>query len=147
MGRITVFVEIDVPPTDVWDVIEPIERHVDWMADAESIRFSTDQTRGVGTCFVCDTKLGPFRLSDQMEITEWTPPSRMAVRHNSVVSGSGAFVLEAIDHDRRTRLTWDEELRFPWYLAGKLGETIGGPLVIKPIWRRNLRRLKAQIER
>ena len=29
-------------------ILEPIERHVDWMADAETIRFVTEQTRGVG---------------------------------------------------------------------------------------------------
>ena len=34
------------PPAEVWRVLEPIESHVDWMADAEIIRFTTDQTRG-----------------------------------------------------------------------------------------------------
>ena len=146
MGLISVSVEIDAPPTAVWTVIEPIERHVDWMTDARAIRFDNDQTRGVGTRFVCDTKVGPITLADQMEITDWAPPNRMGVRHSGIVTGVGAFELEAIDRGRRTRFTWDEELRFPWYLAGRLGETIGDPLVIKPIWRRNLRHLKNQIE-
>ena len=43
------------------------------MADAVAIRFETEQTRGVGTKFLCDTKVGPIRLTDQMEITEWQP--------------------------------------------------------------------------
>ncbi len=51
MGRIAVSVEIDATPAAVWAVVEPIERHVDWMADAETIRFCGEQTRGVGTRF------------------------------------------------------------------------------------------------
>ena len=60
MSRITVSIELDAPPDRVWHVVEPIERHVDWMADAVAIRFDGPQTRGVGTRFVCDTKVGPF---------------------------------------------------------------------------------------
>ena len=46
----------------VWAVVEPVERHIDWMADAESITFVGDQQRGVGTKFLCLTKVGPIRL-------------------------------------------------------------------------------------
>ncbi len=147
MGRIQVQVEIDATPAEVWDIVEPIERHVDWMADAETIRFTSERRRGIGTTFECDTKVGPITLTDVMEITEWEPARRMGVRHTGIVTGSGAFVLVPIDLDRRTRFTWTEELRFPWYLGGRLGEAIGGPLVMKQIWKRNLRRLKDLVER
>ncbi len=146
MGRIQVAVEIDATPETVWAVVEPIERHVDWMADAETIRFTSESNRGLGTTFECDTKVGPITLTDVMEITEWEPGRRMGVRHSGIVTGSGVFVLEPIDLERRTRFTWTEELRFPWYLGGRLGEAIGGPLVMKQIWKRNLRRLKALVE-
>ena len=33
-------ITIAASPDTVWRVVEPIERHVDWMADAESIRFT-----------------------------------------------------------------------------------------------------------
>ncbi len=147
MGRIEVAVELDATPDEVWAVVEPIERHVDWMADAETIRFTSDQQRGLGTTFECDTKVGPITLTDVMEITEWEPARRMGVRHTGIVTGSGVFVLAPIDFDRRTRFTWTEELRFPWYLGGRLGEAVGGKLVMKQIWKRNLRRLKALVER
>jgi carbon monoxide dehydrogenase subunit G len=146
MGRITVSIELDATPAAVWNVVEPIERHVDWMADAAAIRFDSEQTRGVGTRFVCDTKVGPITLQDQMEITAWEPQRRMGVRHSGVVTGSGAFELEPIDLDRRTRFTWTEDLRFPWYLGGRLGELIGGQAVMRLIWRRNLRHLKRLVE-
>ena len=146
MGRIRVSIELNATPADVWDVVEPVERHVDWMADAVAIHFQTEQTRGVGTTFVCDTKVGPITLQDHMEITEWTPCRKMGVRHTGVVSGSGVFELEPIDLDRRTRFTWTEDLRFPWFLGGRLGEVVGGQFVMRQIWKRNLRRLQQLVD-
>ena len=120
-----------------------------------SIRFQTDQTRGVGTEFLCDTKVGPIRLTDRMEITEWTPAvdaadgieaqvGRMGVRHTGIVTGSGVFTIEPIGTG--TRFTWSEKLDFPWYLGGRLGEIIGGKLVLGPIWRRNLEALRRLVD-
>ena len=146
MGRILVSVEINAPPADVWSVVEPIERHVDWMADAVAIRFTGESTRGVGTEFECDTKVGPIKLTDEMAITEWEPERSMGVRHTGIVTGTGVFELEPIDLGRRTRFTWTEDLTFPWYLGGRIGEIIGGQAVMKQIWKRNLRRLTALVE-
>ena len=58
MGHISVAVEIDAPPDEVWDIVEPLEDHPDWMRDAVSVRFASDQTRGVGTRTIVDTKSG-----------------------------------------------------------------------------------------
>jgi hypothetical protein len=146
MSRIAVSIEIDATPERVWQVVEPIERHVDWMHDAVAIRFQTEQHRGVGTEFLCDTKVGPIKLVDKMAITEWEPEVAMGVRHSGLVTGTGRFTLTPIDIGRRTRFAWTEELRFPWWLGGKLGEIVGGNLVMKAIWRRNLRGLKALVE-
>ena len=90
-GRIVVSTEIDATPAQVWHVVEPVERHVDWMHDAVAIRFTGDQTRGVGTQFLCDTKVGPITLVDRMEITEWEPAAVMGVRHTGIVTGTGRF--------------------------------------------------------
>ncbi len=141
MGRIKVAIELDATPEAVWRVVEPVERHVDWMADAVAIHFETDQTRGVGTRFLCDTKVGPITLQDRMEITVWEPGRRMGVRHTGVVTGSGVFELEPIDLDRRTRFTWSEELTFPWWLGGRVGEVVGGQF-----WKRNLRELQRLVD-
>jgi hypothetical protein len=146
VGRISVSNEIDATPARVWRVIEPIEHHVDWMLDARSIEFDGEQRRGVGTRFVCETRIGPITLHDRMEITEWEPERRMGVRHAGVVTGSGVFELSPIDLDRRTRFTWTEELRFPWYLGGRLGERLGGRWVLAWIWRRNLKALARLVE-
>jgi carbon monoxide dehydrogenase subunit G len=141
MPSITVSTEIDATVDHVWNIVEPIETHVQWMHDAQAIRFTGEQQRGVGTKFVCDTKVGPFRLQDKMDITEWSPPHVMGVRHEGLVTGNGRFELTAIDHDRRTRFTWSETLRFPWWMGGPVGAAVGAKL-LAAIWRRNLRLLR-----
>ena len=146
MSEIRVAIEIEAPPSRVWEVVEPVENHVDWMHDAVAIRFTGSQTRGVGTEFLCDTKVGPIKLVDRMEITEWTPGEVMGVRHTGLVTGSGRFTLEPIDLGRRTRFVWQEELTFPWWLGGPVGAFIGGKVVLRAIWQRNLRGLKQLVE-
>jgi uncharacterized protein YndB with AHSA1/START domain len=146
MSRIAVQIELDAPPADVWHVVEPVERHVDWMHDAIAIRFITAEHRGVGTRFYCDTKVGPITLVDEMEITRWEPERVMGVRHTGVVTGSGEFTLTPIDLGRRTRFQWTEDLTFPWYFGGRLGGAIAGKVVMKAIWRRNLRALQHLVE-
>ena len=81
MARITVSIELPATPARVWEVVEPIENHTEWMADAVAIRFVNEQRRGVGTKFLCDTKVGPIRLTDHMEITAWEPERVMGVTH------------------------------------------------------------------
>ena len=119
----------------VWDALADLAAHVEWMADARAIRFTSRATEGVGTTFDCDTKVGPLRLRDRMEVTEWEPERAMAVRHVGVVTGEGRFTLHP--HRRGTELRWEEHLRFPWWLP-----SAPAALVLKQIWRRNLRRFE-----
>jgi hypothetical protein len=142
--RIRVGVTIDAPPAAVWRTIEPIERHVDWMTDAEAITFTGSQTRGVGTAFDCRTKVGPFRLVDRMFVTEWSPGRTMGIEHRGVVAGRGRFTLRRRPRGR-TRFRWSEQLHFPWWMAGPVGALAAQP-VLRALWRRNLRRLKQLVE-
>ena len=144
MGRVKVAITIDAPPRRVWAEVEQVERHVDWMADAVAIRFTSRSHRGVGTAFECDTKVGPIRLTDLMEITEWRPGKVMGVRHVGLVTGTGRFTLRRARRGR-TRFTWEERLRYPLWMGGALGGLVGDR-IMGQIWRRNLRRLKAQVE-
>ena len=144
MPRIAVTTTIDAPPDAVWARIEDVGSHVEWMADAEAIRFTSDQTAGVGTTFDCDTKVGPLRLTDAMAITEWEPGRSMGVRHEGLVTGEGRFTLTGVDGNR-TEFAWTEALRFPWWMGGPVGGAVGAPL-LRAIWRRNLTRLKSLVE-
>ena len=144
MGRIRVSTIIDAPPPRVWDEVRHIDRHVDWMADAVEIRFTSRRRSGVGTTFDCLTKVGPIRLTDQMEVTEWRDGKLMGVRHVGLVTGTGRFTVTKA-RGGRTRFTWDERLRFPWWMGGPVGGVVGGR-IMRQIWKRNLRVLKALIE-
>ena len=146
MSRLRVTIDVSASPERVWNVVERVEDHVEWMLDAVAIRFLTDQHRGVGTSFLCDTKVGPIKLVDQMEITEWVTGSTIGVRHVGLVTGSGRFTLAAIDLGRRTRFSWEESLIFPWWLGGRAGSVVVGRVVLRAIWRRNLGNLKAIVE-
>jgi hypothetical protein len=114
------------------------------MADAVAIRFTSRRQHGAGTTFDCDTKIGPFRLTDRMEITEWRPRRVMGVRHVGLVTGTGRFTLRR-RRGGRTRFRWDERLSFPWYLGGPVGAAVAAP-VLRRIWRRNLANLKRLVE-
>ena len=146
MAHIEVSIQLNATPEHVWSIVEPVENHVDWMADAVAIRFLNDQRRGVGTEFFCDTKVGPIKLVDRMEITEWVPEKSMGVKHVGMVTGTGVFTIEPLRNGQYTKFTWSEELTFPWWLGGPIGEVIGGNIVMKAIWRRNLKKLKALVE-
>jgi hypothetical protein len=144
VSRIEVSTVIARTPADVWADVRDIASHVTWMADAAGIRFVTARREGVGTRFECDTKVGPFRLTDAMEITAWDEGRSMGVRHTGLVRGRGELSLEPVDGDR-TRFRWTEELSFPWWLGGRAGEIAGRP-VLASIWRGNLRRLRRRLE-
>ncbi len=142
MPRLKVSATIDATPEQVWEQVRDIESHVSWMGDAESIEFTSERRHGVGTTFDCLTKVGPFRLVDRMEITSWRPAREMGVRHSGLVTGTGRFELRAVQRVR-TRFTWVERLKFPWYFGGPIGAFVARP-VLRRIWKHNLRNLAAE---
>lgn len=139
--------EIPASPDVVWEYLRRIDSHVEWMTDAVAIRFSTDQTEGVGTAFETDTKVGPLRLTDKMVITEWEPEHAMGIRHTGVVTGTGRFTLSPspANGTRFTRFTWEEDLHFPVWMGGALGG-VAGAGVLKRIWQRNLGNLSRHFQ-
>ena len=46
----------------------------------------------------------------------------------------------------RTEFMWEELLTFPLWMGGAVGARFGGPVMAR-LWRRNLSRLKRQVER
>ena len=128
---------IDATPGEVWADVRDLGSHVEWMADAEAIRFTSDARSGVGTTFDCDTKVGPFHLVDRMEVTEWVEGEVIGVRHVGLVTGTGRFTLASAGAG--TRFTWEESLAIPWWLGGPVAA-----LVLRLVWVRNLRKLRAR---
>ena len=146
MVTIRISTVVPAAPSVVWEDLRRIERHVEWMSDAESIRFLTDDTEGVGTRFECVTRLGPLRLIDRMEVTDWRDGVVMGIRHHGVVSGVGQFRLTPLTTpggEAHTRFEWNETLRFPWWMGGPIGAVVARP-VLSAVWARNLRRFVAR---
>lgn len=139
--RVSVFV--DAPLADMWHAVADLPSHTVWMADAVAIRFPAGQTAGSGTVMDVDTRIGPFRLTDRMEVTRWFPPRSIEVAHQGLIRGQGRFDLAPMAGG--IRFTWTEELRFPWWLGGPLTALLARP-VLAFVWRRNLRRFQAMME-
>lgn len=144
MTTLKVSTFIQAPRRRVWDRVRDVGSHVVWMNDAESIRITSSRTEGVGTTFECTTRVGPFRLNDEMEVIEWKPGRAMTIRHVGAVRGVGRFSLKARRHG--TLFVWKEKLRFPFWMGGPLGSALATP-VLRHIWKKNLANLKALVER
>jgi hypothetical protein len=144
VARIRVGTTIDARRAQVWHAVRDIASHVDWMDDAVAIRFTSRRRQGVGTTFECATRIGPFRVNDRMEVTEWRDGRAIGIRHVGVVTGTGRFTLARRRHGR-TRFTWEERLEFPAWMGGRLG-SIAGAVVLRRVWKRNLRNLKQRVE-
>lgn len=132
---------IDATPEQLWAYLRNIGDHIEWMADAESITFTSEITEGVGTTFDCLTKVGPIKLNDKMTVTSWVDNKEMGVTHSGIVTGVGVFTLEP--KGTQTLFTWSEKLEFPIYLGGKVGAFFAKP-ILTAIWKRNMSRLEAK---
>jgi Polyketide cyclase / dehydrase and lipid transport len=143
--RIRTCITIDAPPGAVWADVKHLDTHVEWMRDAESIEFRSRRRTGVGTELECRTRLGPLATTDVMVVSEWRPRRAIGMSHQGAVRGRGRFTLRR-RRGGRTQFCWSERLQFPWRMGGPFGELVAWPL-LRAIWKGNLRRLKARIER
>ena len=143
MARVTVSIDLPARVAEVWQDVERLETHAEWMADAESIDFASDQRRGVGVVMRVLTKVGVLRTTDVIRVVVWEPPHRIGVIHEGLVTGIGEFRLEPVDGG--TTFTWDEDLQFPWFMGGRLGGAVAAP-ILRWVWRRNLRQLALRFD-
>lgn len=141
---IRVAVMIDAPKEIVWDHLADLGSHAEWMADAERIEFRSPVHRGVGAVMEVETRVGPFRTSDLIEVTGWVEGQSIEVEHRGLVGGRGRFALDAVAGG--TRFTWTEHLQFPWWLGGPVTALLATPVLAR-IWRKNLLQLRLRVER
>jgi hypothetical protein len=144
MPEITVRTMIDASVTSVWNAIKDIEDHVNWMDDAVAINFIGSKRKGTGTLFNCETRIGPFKLLDRMEITEWSEFKTMGVSHKGLVSGVGKFTLCGHPNGQ-TKFQWEESLNFPFWMGGPVRNFVGKK-ILERVWTQNLDNLKVWVE-
>ena len=143
MSQVTVDVEIAASPNRVWEELADVASHEQWMTDAESIEFTSEQRSGVGTAIEVVTRVGPLRTVDRMRFTGWDEGRSMTVVHEGLVSGTGTFTIEP--HGSASIVRWEEDLAFPLVVGGGVGATVARP-ICRRIWSANLRRLAARVD-
>ena len=141
---ISVSTSINKSIEEVWKEVSILKNHTNWMKDAVSIEFLNEKTEGLGTKMKVLTKIGPIKLFDYMTVTEWIEKKSIGVDHIGIITGEGKFTLNEISKNE-TEFCWKETLKFPFYLAGPIGEVFGSP-ILKIIWKNNLKGLKELFE-
>lgn len=143
MLPIAVAVTVDAPLGRVWDALADLPSHSEWMADAEAIHFPSDRRTGPGTVMTVETRVGPFRITDRLEVTAWEERRGITVDHRGIVGGTGRFELAPLANG--IRVTWREHLRFPLWLGGPVTALLARPVLAR-VWARNLRRFQRMLE-
>lgn len=133
---------IDRSVEELWEYLADLEGHQEWMADIASMEFEGASRRGVGTRMVVGTRVGPFRTNDVLEVVDWDEGKSISVAHRGVIRGQGELSVEP--EGNGSRVTWAEELMFPWWLGGNVAAFVARPF-LRRVWRRNLKRLAALV--
>lgn len=140
----SVCITIEAPVPTVWEYISDIASHVHWMIDAHAITLESGTANTAGAIYLCDTRLGPVKTNDIMEIIRYDSPILMEIKHKGAVSGTGTFHLSE-SSDSSTLFVWEENLVFPRYMGSALGKAIAMTFLHR-IWKKNLQKLKNEIE-
>ncbi|GAA2877540.1 SRPBCC family protein [Streptosporangium fragile] len=138
-SRISVSVDTHARPEQVFSVLTDWPRHDEWMVLTRA-RVDAGDGRSAGSRLAAFTGVGPVGFLDTMEITEWDPPRRVAVRHTGrLVRGTGVFRVLPCEGGGST-IVWEEELEVPLGPVGRLGWRLLKPLNAA-LFRLSLRRL------
>ena len=142
MAHLDIRTYIAATPEAVWDVLADLEHQTDWMVDLRSLDIVSEQKHGAGAVMNVTSELfGMPIVNDVMEITAWQPPHRMDVLHRGQFSGTGQFLVEAIDNG--VIFTWIEDFEPP---LGPLGEA-GFAIFVRPHLMRVFSRSMANVKR
>jgi uncharacterized protein YndB with AHSA1/START domain len=128
--ELTLTVDVEAPPHQVWRALADWSRQGEWMLLTDVAPVDGD-AEGVGgqVRAVTGLRLGGRRLGvvDPFVVTHWDPPHRIDVRHTgTVVRGTGTFVVEP--RLAGSRFVWSEQLDLPLGALGRLGWPLVKPL-------------------
>lgn len=136
---------IDLPcgREEAWSVLVDWERQADWMLDADSVVVTSEHREGVGVTLAVRTRLLQIpAFTEPMEVTGWEPPSRLTIRHGSLVAGEGTWELRSTENG--TTFTWTEDIRLRVPVLGELAARLYRP-VMKLLMGRAMRGLRDHI--
>ena len=129
MPELTVSVDVEAPPLQVWRALVDWERQGEWMPLTD-VQVISGDPHGVGGRVEARTGMpvGSRRVGflDTMEITGWHPPNRVEVLHTGrVVRGPGIF--EVRSRMAGATVVWTEQLDLPLGRLGRLGWPLARP--------------------
>jgi uncharacterized membrane protein len=134
---------IDAPIERVWAELADIEGQPRWMHEMKSVRLLTPPPIGVGTRGEATVRVFGISVTDPVEVTEFAPPQRFAIRHEGSFTGGGVITLEAGADGTTTILRWDETLIAP--IMPRLAARLQAPL-FGAIFQADLERFRAICE-
>ncbi len=76
----------------------------------KSVRMLTPPPIGVGSRGDATVRIFGLGVTDPVEITEFAPPTRFAIRHDGTFTGGGVITLEPGADGTTTIVRWDETL-------------------------------------
>ena len=134
---------VDAPIGDVWTVVADVPRQLEWMHDMKSVRIDTPGPIGVGTRAEATVRILGIPVTDPVEIVEFSPPTRYAIRHLGLFEGDGLFTLEPGADGTTTIVRWTERLEPP--VLPDLGSMVQAP-ILRSIFQADLARMKRLVE-
>lgn len=140
---ISSMVVIDAPIERVWDEIADIDGQPRWMHEMKSVRLLTPPPTRVGTRGEATVRVFGISVTDPVEVTEFAPPHRFAIRHEGAFTGSGRITLASGADGTTTIVRWDETLVPP--ILPRLGARLQAP-VLGAIFQADLERFRAICE-
>jgi hypothetical protein len=109
----------------------------------KSVRLLTPPPIGVGTRGEATVRVFGVSVTDPVEVTEFAPRQRFAIRHEGSFTGGGVITLEAGADGTTTILRWDETLIAP--IMPRLAARLQAPL-FGAIFQADLERFRAICE-
>lgn len=134
---------VDAPIDAVWTVIADVPRQLEWMHDMKSVRIDTPGPIGIGTRAEATVRILGIPVTDPVEIVEFDPPQRYAIRHLGMFEGDGLFTLEPGADGTTTIVRWTERLEPP--VLPDLGSIVQAP-ILRAIFQADLERMKRLAE-
>jgi uncharacterized membrane protein len=136
-------VVVDAPIERTWDVLADIPRQPEWMADMKAVRMTTPEPTVAGSRGEAVVRILGIAVEDPVEVVEFDPPRRFAVRHEGTFKGGGVMELEAGVDGTTTIVRWAETLVAP--ALPHLAAVVGAP-VLRRVFQDDLFRLKRLVE-
>jgi hypothetical protein len=134
---------VDAPIERTWAVVADVPRQVEWMKEMQSLRFLDPGPVAEGTTAEATVRIFGIQVTDPVTITTVERPTRYAIRHEGLFTGTGTITLEPGADGTTTIVRWDEVLVPP--LLPELGALVQAP-VLRSIFQADIRSLKRLVE-